>query len=326
MPWPRKIIETTERDPLMNNSGHLPVLLEETIAMLQPKSVGCYFDGTVGGGGHASAVLQRILPLGRLFACDRDAETLKKTSACLTTKFGGNFVCAHGNYSEVNRLFPGITFDGVLLDLGCSSMQLDQGERGFSFQCSAPLDMRMDRSQVLTAADVINTYSEEELADIFYYYGGEKRSRRMAHLIVSKRNSTPFVDTLQLANFIERFFPRMGQKIHPATKVFQGLRIEVNQEFEHLKTALEEIVKLLNKGARLCVISFHSGEDKIVKDFGREYARDYIVNGNVDIPEYRIPRAPILKIVTKKSIEASEEEKGKNPRSRSARLRVYEKL
>lgn len=310
----------------MENYSHSPVLLSETLQFLGPKDGGIYCDGTVGGGGHASAILRKSSPGGVLYGCDRDGDELERTSARLREEFGERCHLRHGNYSEVDQLFPGICFDGVLLDLGCSSMQLDRAERGFSFMAQGALDMRMDVTQGVRAEDVVNGYTAEELADIFYYYGGERESRRLARAIVEERQERRFVSTRQLADFIEAKMPRRGKKIHPATKIFQALRIETNREFEHLRVALEKILGLIRTGGRLAVITFHSGEDKIVKDFGREWARDYVFEGEVDIPELRQERAPVLKVLTRKPVEATPEEVERNPRSRSARLRVYEKL
>ncbi|MBR5605800.1 MAG: 16S rRNA (cytosine(1402)-N(4))-methyltransferase RsmH [Verrucomicrobia bacterium] len=309
----------------MDEYFHNPVLLNETLQLLEPKDGMIFFDGTVGGGGHASALLQKTSPSGRLYGCDRDGDELLRTSEKLSRQFGSRCQLKQGNYSEVDQLFSGVEFDGALLDLGCSSMQFDRIERGFSFQGDAPLDMRMDRTQELTAEYVVNEYSTDELADLFFYYGGVRESRRLARAIEEERMLRRFVSTKQLASFIESKLPRAGKKIHPATRIFQAIRIEVNQEFEHLRSALDKLIPMLKPGARLAVITFHSGEDKIVKDFGRTLARDYVVEGEVDIPEFRKERAPLLKILTRKPVEPTEEEIKQNPRSRSARLRVFEK-
>ncbi len=309
----------------MDEYTHNPVLLKEILQLLEPKDGMIFFDGTVGAGGHASALLQKISPSGRLYGCDRDGDELQRTSLKLSRQFGSRCQLKQGNYSDVDQLFSGVELDGALLDLGCSSMQFDRIERGFSFQGDAPLDMRMDRTQELTAEYVVNEYSADELADLFFYYGGVRESRRLARAIEEERVLRRFVSTKQLASFIESKLPRAGKKIHPATRVFQAIRIEVNQEFEHLRSALDKLIPMLKTGARLAVITFHSGEDKIVKDFGRTLARDYVVEGEVDIPEFRKERAPLLKILTRKPIEPTEEEIKQNPRSRSARLRVFEK-
>ena len=221
---------------------------------------------------------------------------------------------------------PAASCDGVLLDLGVSSPQLDSPERGFSFQQDGPLDMRMDDRQTLTAAELVNGESADELARIFWEYGGERESRRFAKAIVHDRATRKFETTRQLAELIERISPRAGKKAHPATKVFQALRIAVNDEIGSLKRGLEAAVEILKPGGRLAVITFHSLEDRVVKEFGRERTRDYTFPGKVDVPELRQPRAPEMKWVTRKAITPGEMELEENPRSRSAQLRVLEKI
>jgi 16S rRNA (cytosine1402-N4)-methyltransferase len=213
----------------------------------------------------------------------------------------------------------------VLLDLGVSSPQLDSAERGFSFQQDGPLDMRMDARQTLTAAELVNTADAEELAKIFWEYGDERDSRRFARAMVHDRVLSPFKTTRQLAELIERLSPRRG-KTHPATKVFQALRIAVNDELGSLKRGLDAAQKILKPGGRLAVITFHSLEDRLVKDFGRARTRDYTFPGGVDVPELRVPRVPELKWVSRKATLPSETELTENPRSRSAQLRVFEKI
>jgi 16S rRNA (cytosine1402-N4)-methyltransferase len=213
-----------------------------------------------------------------------------------------------------------------LLDLGVSSPQLDMAERGFSFQLEGPLDMRMDRGQRLTAAQLVNSASAEELARIFWEFGGERESRRFARAIVRERELRPFEKTNELAGLIERLSPRRGKRAHPATKVFQSLRIAVNDEIGSLKQGLVAAMEILKLHGRLAVISFHSLEDRVVKDFGRVRAQDYAFTGGMDVPELRQPRAPELKLVTRKAIKPSPAELAENPRCRSAQLRVMEKL
>jgi 16S rRNA (cytosine1402-N4)-methyltransferase len=214
----------------------------------------------------------------------------------------------------------------VLLDLGVSSPQLDKPERGFSFQQEGPLDMRMDDQQPLTAADLVNDTGAEELARIFWEFGGERESRRFARAIIHDRDLKKFETTRQLAELIERISPRAGKKAHPATKIFQALRIAVNDEIGSLKRGLEAAVKILKPGGRLAVITFHSLEDRVVKEFGRERTRDYTFSGEVDVPELRQPRAPEMKWMARKAIAPGEMELTENPRSRSAQLRVLEKI
>ena len=216
--------------------------------------------------------------------------------------------------------------DGVLLDLGVSSPQLDSPERGFSFQHDGPLDMRMDTRQLLTAADLVNGASADELAKIFREYGGERESRRLAKAISRDRVRRKFETTRQLAELIEKIMPRAGKKTHPATKIFQALRIAVNDEIGSLKLGLEAAVTVLKPGGRLAVITFHSLEDRFVKHFGRARARDYTFTGGVDVPELREPRAPELRWVTRRVIKPGAAEVDENPRSRSAQLRVMEKV
>jgi 16S rRNA (cytosine1402-N4)-methyltransferase len=207
-----------------------------------------------------------------------------------------------------------------------SSPQLDSAERGFSFQNDGPLDMRMDERQPLTAADLVNEKNAEDLAKIFWEYGDERDSRRFAKAIVHDRALRKFETTKQLADLIERLAPRHGKKAHPATKVFQALRIAVNDEIGSLKRGLEAAVKILKPGGRLAVITFHSLEDRVVKEFGREKTLDYTFTGDVDVPELRMPRTPELKWVSRKAILPGDEELKENPRARSAQLRVLEKL
>jgi 16S rRNA (cytosine1402-N4)-methyltransferase len=221
---------------------------------------------------------------------------------------------------------PAAGCDGVLLDLGVSSPQLDSPERGFSFQHDGPLDMRMDTRQTLTAADLVNGAGAEELAKIFWEFGDERESRRLARAMVHDRERRRFETTRQLAELIERLSPRRGKKAHPATKIFQALRIAVNDEMGSLKHGLEAAVKILKPGGRLAVITFHSLEDRVVKEFGRERTCDYTFSGGVDVPELRRPRAPELKWVTRKAIKPGADELNDNPRSRSAQLRVLEKI
>jgi 16S rRNA (cytosine1402-N4)-methyltransferase len=221
---------------------------------------------------------------------------------------------------------PAASCDGVLLDLGMSSPQLDEAERGFSFQQEGPLDMRMDRRQTVTAADLVNGAAEEELAKIFWELGDERSSRRFARVIAEERERRPFETTRQLASLIERLAPRHGRKAHPATKVFQALRIAVNDEIGSLQQGLAGALKVLKPGGRLVVITFHSLEDRVVKAFGRAWTRDYTFSGGMDVPELREPRAAEFKWVQRKAVQPSEAEMAENPRSRSAQLRILERL
>ncbi|HTL54839.1 MAG TPA: 16S rRNA (cytosine(1402)-N(4))-methyltransferase RsmH [Candidatus Limnocylindrales bacterium] len=309
----------------MSDFVHKPVLAAEVLAALKPTSAGCYVDGTLGGAGHAAAILATSSPTGWLFGCDRDGAAVEAARRRLS-QFEGRFELRQGNFADLESWVPLASCDGVLLDLGVSSPQLDQAERGFSFQREGPLDMRMDRRQPLTAAELVNTAAQEELARIFWEFGGEREARRFARALVREREGQPLTSTRQLAEVIERLSPGRGRKVHPATRVFQALRIAVNDEIGSLERGLAGGLKLLRPGGRLAVITFHSLEDRLVKNFGRVRARDYTFTGGVDVPELREPRAPELKWVTRKAITPGENELAENPRARSAQLRVMEKL
>ena len=304
---------------------HKPVMVAEVLEALRPMAGGTYADGTLGGAGHAAAILAASSPDGQLFACDRDGAAIEVAEARLA-EFVGRFEIRHGNYDALAEWVPNGSCDGVLLDLGVSSPQLDVAERGFSFQQEGPLDMRMDRSKGPTAADLVNGADATELARIFWEYGGEHQSRRFARAIEMDRRTRRFETTRQLVELIERLSPRGGRKTHPATKVFQALRIAVNDEVGSLERGLAGAMKILKAGGRLAVITFHSLEDRIVKEFGRSRARDYEFDGEVDIPELRRPRQPEVKLVNRKAIMPGEAELAENPRSRSAQLRVMEKI
>lgn len=301
------------------------MLLAEVMEALRPAPDGRYADGTLGGGGHAAAILAASSPNGFLFGCDRDGAAVQAASERLA-EFRGRFEVRRGNFDEFADWVEANSCDGVLLDLGVSSPQLDVAERGFSFQGEGPLDMRMDQRQSLTAAGLVNEAPAEELANIFWKFGDEQNSRRIARAIEQERRARPIQTTRQLAELIEKVSPRHGKKAHPATKVFQALRIAVNDEMGSLKRGLEAALNILKPGGRLTVITFHSLEDRNVKEWGRKLARDYEVIGEVDVPELRKPAQPKLKLVSRKAIQPSEAEIKTNPRSRSAQLRVFEKI
>jgi len=289
---------------------HVPVMLRETMEWLRPVAGGVYVDGNLGLGGHAGAILAASGPDGRVIGFDWDEEAraaarqnLRGYGDRLIT-FGRNFTALPESLAEL-----GITaVDGILLDLGVSSLQLDQSERGFSFRNGGPLDMRMDTRQGETAADLLNQASVEDLADIFYNFGEERQARRIAAAVVEFRRQAPLVSTDQLATLVERAIPRKfhPRDIHVATKVFQALRIAVNHELDNLVRVLEVGSRLLKEDGRFCVISFHSLEDRLVK-------RAFLA-------------APRLRVLTRKPIRPTEEECRENSRSRSARLRVSEGL
>jgi 16S rRNA (cytosine1402-N4)-methyltransferase len=297
-------------------------MVAEVLGALRPRSGGRYADGTVGGGGHAAAILAASSPTGWLSGCDQDGVAVEAAKARLA-EFAGRFEIRRGNFAELAEMLKPGSCDGVLLDLGVSSPQLDTAERGFSFQQDGPLDMRMDTRQSVTAAELVNGLSADELAKIFWELGDEQQSRRFARAIVQDR---PFTTTGQLAGLIERLSPRHGRRTHPATKIFQALRLAVNDEPGSLRRGLAATLKILKPGGRVAVITFHSLEDRMVKEFGRERARDYEFDGPVDVPELRRPRTPELKWVERKAVKPGEAELAENPRSRSAQLRIFEKL
>ncbi len=297
---------------------HVPVLLDEVVAALKPQMGQTIFDGTAGGGGHSEALL---LAGARVVASDRDTAALAHACRRLA-EFGDRFSTSHGSFTEMRRWLDaaGVDLvDGILLDIGVSSHQLDDASRGFSFQQGGPLDMRMDHRTDRSAADWINDETEEELARIFFEYGEERASRRVASAIVKARAEQRIDTTDALAAVVESVIPRHGAR-HPATKIFQGLRIAVNDELGELEAGLEAAQACLKPGGRLAVISFHSLEDRLVKRFMRRHAES-----TVDRPEWPAPRPnPECYFERKlpKSVTASAEETKMNPRARSARLRV----
>jgi len=288
--------------------GHQPVLLAETMELLAVSPGGLYVDGTVGPGGHAQELLARSAPSGRLIAVDRDAETLVKASARLAP-FGDRARLLHADYRELPRLLAGEAPDGVLLDLGVSSAQLDDPERGFSFSREGPLDMRMDRGGGESAADVVNRLPAEELADLIYEFGEERFSRRVARAIVAARQRAPITTTSELAAIVRRAVrPSRRHGLDPATRTFQALRIRVNRELEGLGATLLSIARCLRSGGRMAVIAFHSLEDREVKQAFRSLAA-----------------GEGFRLLTRKPIRPSAAESHANPRSRSARLRAIER-
>ena len=301
---------------------HIPVMLEETLQALAVGPGGRYIDGTTGAGGHARAILEMSAPGGQLLGIDADPVSLETAQKNLTG-FEGSYLLVNDNFSNIeaicraNDFFP---VHGIILDLGLASMQLAADGRGFSFQHDAPLDMRFSPGQKVTAAEIVNTYSESEIADILYKYGEERRSRAIARRIVESR---PIKTTTELAALVARIVGR-GEDIHPATRTFQALRIAVNQELTRLESALEQSVRLLGFGGRLVVISYHSLEDRIVKQFFQQDSRDCVCPA--DLPECRCGHAARLRILNKKVITPSGEELKANPRSRSAKLRAAERI
>ena len=293
----------------------------EVLAALQVRPGGVYADGTVGGGGHSEAVLKASAPNGKLYGCDRDREALAAARQRLA-EFAGRFEFRQDSFANLDQWLEAGSCDGVLLDLGVSSPQLDWPERGFSFQSDGPLDMRMNQDQELTAAMLINEMAPEDLAGVFWEYGGEQNSRRIARAIAQAR---PLERTRQLAELIERVSPRAGKKAHPATKSFQALRIAVNDEIGNLRKGLEAAVRILRPGGRLAAISFNGLEDRVLKKFGSRLSRDYEAS-EPDVPELRRPRPAVLRWVQRKAIMPGASELAENPRARSAQCRVMEKL
>jgi len=240
-------------------------MLAEVVGQLKPRPGGSYVDGTLGGAGHAVAILTTSSPTGWLYGCDRDGVAVEEAGRRLA-QFAGRFELRKGNFADLDSWVPAGSCDGLLFDLGVSSPQLDRAERGFSFQQDGPLDMRMDRDQALSAADLVNTASAEELARIFWELGGERDSRRLARAITRERDQRPLTTTRQLAELIERLAPRHGRKTHPATRIFQALRLAVNNGLSSLQRGLEGAVRLWRPGVRLAVIPFHSVYARLAKD------------------------------------------------------------
>ncbi|MFC1978105.1 16S rRNA (cytosine(1402)-N(4))-methyltransferase RsmH [Chloroflexota bacterium] len=303
----------------MLKSAHTSVLVEETIKALSVQPGGRYIDCTLGGGGHAATILERSSPGGQLLGIDADPEAIETARARLEA-YSDSTLLTNENFVNLQAICYKHDFlpvHGILFDLGLSSLQINGNSRGFSFQHDAPLDMRLNPNQELTAADIVNTYSETELARLIKTYGEESHSRRIARRIVQER---PVETTLQLARMIEQVIGGRRSRIHPATKTFQALRISVNQELEHLEAALKQAVDLLGFEGRLVVISYHSLEDRIVKQFMQREAKDCICPPGT--PTCVCGHTASLSLINKRVITASPTEVQINPRSRSAKLRA----
>ena len=306
----------------MNGTPHQPVLYKEIIHALQPRRSGRYVDGTLGAGGHARGILEASVPDGQLLGLDVDLQALALARKTLAP-YEQRTHLVQASYTSLSDQLARLGWeevDGIVLDLGASSMQFDTPERGFSFAHDAPLDMRFGTSMLKTAADLVNKLSERELADLIYQYGEERDSRKIARAIVKAR---PLHTTRELVAVIEAVSPRRGDRIHPATRTFQALRIAVNEELASIEEVLPQAVTSLKSGGRLAVISFHSLEDRIVKDFFREQSKDLI---NPPYEQIYEERKATLKEVNRKPITPSDEEIKSNPRARSAKLRIVEKI
>jgi 16S rRNA (cytosine1402-N4)-methyltransferase len=295
---------------------HVPVLLAPTLDGLNIRAGGTYIDGTVGGGGHSAGILER--GAGRLIGIDQDTQALQAAGERLAP-WGERVTLVHGNFGEIAAIahtHDVQDVDGILLDIGVSSHQLDTAERGFSFNADAPLDMRMNPSAGATAADLVNTLGERELADVLYRYGEEHASRRVARFIVERRRTAPFTRTTELADVVSRALGGRHGRIHPATKTFQALRISVNDELGVLERALPDALRLLRVSGRLAVITFHSLEDRIVKTFLRQAAFGHTQDRSV----------PPVTLINRKPIVADAAEIARNRRSRTAKLRIVERI
>jgi 16S rRNA (cytosine1402-N4)-methyltransferase len=311
-------------DPI--GARHVPVLLPEVLEGLRVRSGATFVDCTAGGGGHSAAILEASAPDGRLLALDADPAAIRRVRERLAgPQVAQRLVLVQANFEQLAQVVQKVGIgpvDGVLLDLGLSSFQLDTPERGFAMLLDGPLDMRFDPEATLSAADIVNHWDERSLADLLYRYGEESQSRRIARYLVQHR---PFYTTTELAAAIERAVGgRKGSRIHPATRSFQALRIAVNRELEQLEHVLPQCLQVLAPGGRLAVISFHSLEDRIVKHWMQQEARSFVPDRT--LPQGGYDQKPALGIVTRKPIEAGEAEMAQNPRSRSAKLRIAEKL
>ncbi|MEY2551706.1 MAG: rRNA (cytosine1402-N4)-methyltransferase [Verrucomicrobiota bacterium] len=315
-------LEVEEAQEMEDFIYHRPVLVSESVELLAPRAGSVVVDGTCGGGGHSAEILGTGADV---VALDQDPDAIEFAREKLS-EYGGRVTLVQANFRDAGRVLDelGIVgLGGALLDLGVSSRQLENASRGFSVIRQGPLDMRMDPRRELTAATIVNSYSEEDLTRIFRELGEEPAARRIASQLVKLRKTTPFQDTMQLSKAIEKIVWRHGRR-HPATQVFQALRMEVNEELTALEQGLAALTKRLESGARIAVITFHSLEDRIVKNFFRDRSREWL-----DRPEWPEPRPNpdfMLRLVTDKPVEPGENEQRSNPRSRSAKLRVAEKI
>lgn len=317
-----------KNNELIQRFQHQPIMVDEVLNALQPRPDGIYLDGTMGGAGHSRAILEAAKPSGKLIALDRDEIAVEVGRERLAI-YGERVCVLRRNFSEIQEIaaeYAPQGLDGILLDIGVSSPQLDDPARGFSYMQDGPLDMRMDQRQRMSAQLILNTYTVEELTDIFYRYGEEKWAKRIAEFVIAARRELPIVSTFQLVDIIKKAVPKGAREKdqHPAKRVFQALRIEVNGELKELEGAIDGAVAALKSGGRLAIITFHSLEDRIVKSRFRYLASDCICP--LSQPTCTCNKKAELHIITKKPLLPSEAEVAQNPRARSAKLRVAEKL
>ena len=302
---------------------HIPVMVPEILKYLEVSSGGRYIDCTLGEGGHTKSLLEASNPGGEVLGIDADHEAIEVSKNRLE-EYGERFIYENSNFKNIKKIAMKSKFvpcHGILFDLGVSSLQLDKESRGFSFRRKAPLDMRFSINQTLTAQDVLNTFSESEISDILYHYGEERQSRKIAKLIIENR---PLSNADELSDLIKKNIRQTNYKINPSTKTFQALRIYINEELNSLSQALEQSLEILGVGGRMAVISYHSLEDRIVKNFFKKESKYCICPPN--IPECDCGHFPKLKIITKKPVSPSQSEIEANKRSRSAKLRVVERI
>ncbi|MCB1117330.1 MAG: 16S rRNA (cytosine(1402)-N(4))-methyltransferase RsmH [Chlamydiia bacterium] len=307
----------------MSGHAHIPVLRKQCLQAFDGAEISIFFDGTLGAGGHAQSLLMAHPEIERYIGCDRDESALALATENLAA-WQGKLETVHGNFADIDVHLEACgvkAIDGCLLDLGVSSMQLDQEERGFSFSKDGPLDMRMDQNERLTAKEIVNTWSKQQLAKIFSDYGEIKNAQRIAEALCDARRKKPFETTKQLADWASTVMGHSRKKLHPATLLFQALRIAVNLELESVWQGVVKALNLLRPGGRLAVIAFHSLEDRIVKNLFRQAARP-----NYDWNEEKVEGLPEVKLLTKKPLVADFDEVRLNPRARSAKLRVVEKI
>jgi len=306
---------------------HVSVLLNECLDALDIKEDGIYVDCTLGGAGHSLEILKRLSPKGQLIGIDQDADALKAAKEKI--KEYNNVIYVHNNFYNIEEILDKLKIekvDGIFMDLGVSSYQLDNAERGFSYMRDAPLDMRMDRSKGITAFDVVNNYEEDQIAQVIRNYGEEKFSKRIANFIVDRRKVEPINTTLELVNVIDAAIPAKFKRDggHPAKRTFQGIRIEVNGELKILDKAIEDGINRLRRGGRMAIITFQSLEDRIVKV--KFKSLEDPCKCPKELPMCVCGKTPIVKLISRKPIRATEEELETNSRSRSAKLRVAEKI